>query len=80
MKTILLYYMLGLTGWAAFGAYFALHSTVSETSAIAVFLVFLITQVFIVSRAWLRVAFLAAQKNFLEISNPTIEPSADRPA
>jgi hypothetical protein len=69
-KTVLLYYLLGLTGWAAFGAYFALHFAFSETTAAAVILAFLITQAFIVSRAWLRIAFLAAQKNFLETSNP----------
>jgi hypothetical protein len=69
-KTLFLYYLLGLTGWAAFGVYFAFQSALSETSAIAVILAFLITQAFIASRAWLRVAFLAAQKNFLESSTP----------
>jgi len=70
LKTVILYYLLGLTGWAAFGAYFALHFAFSETSAAAVILAFLMTQAFIASRAWLRIAFLAAQKNFLELSNP----------
>jgi hypothetical protein len=70
IKTTILYYLLGLTGWAAFGVYYALHFAFSETSAVTVALAFLITQAFIASRAWLRVAFLAAQKSFLESSNP----------
>ncbi len=70
LKTVILYYLLGLTGWAAIGGYFALHFAFSETTAAAVILAFLITQAFIASRAWLRIAFLAAQKNFLESSNP----------
>jgi hypothetical protein len=79
LKTLLLYYMLGLTGWAAFGAYLALHSTFSETSAAAAVLGFLITQVFIASRAWLRVAYQAAQKDFLAASSPGMETSTDLP-
>jgi hypothetical protein len=70
LKTIFLYYLLGLTGWAAFGVYFALQSALRETAAVAVCLGFLITQAFIASRAWLRIVYLAAQKNFLESANP----------
>jgi hypothetical protein len=70
LKTVFLYYLLGLTGWAAFAVYFALQSTFSKTSAVAVILGFLIAQLFIASRAWLRVAYQAAQKNFLESSIP----------
>ena len=79
LKSILLYYLLGLTGWAAFGVYLAIHSRFSETSAAAVFLGFLITQVFIASRAWLRVAYQAAQKDFLESSIPGMQASANLP-
>ncbi|OGD21890.1 MAG: hypothetical protein A2W03_10920 [Candidatus Aminicenantes bacterium RBG_16_63_16] len=79
LKSILLYYMLGLTGWAAFGACLAIHSRFSETSAFAVFLGFLITQAFIASRAWLRVAYQAAQKDFLESSIPGMQASANLP-
>lgn len=69
LKTIFLYYLLGLTGWAAFGIYLMLQSTFPKTSVVAVVLGFLITQVFIASRAWLRIAYQASQKNFLESSN-----------
>jgi len=79
LKTLLLYYLLGLTGWAAFGVYLALQSTFSKTSAIVVFLGFLIAQVFIASRAWLRVAYQAAQKDFLAASSPGMETPANLP-
>jgi hypothetical protein len=72
-------YLLGLTGWAAFAVYLAVQSTFSKTSVIAVILCFLIAQLFIASRAWLRVAFQAAQKDFLEAANPGLETSANLP-
>jgi len=79
LKTVFLYYLLGLTGWAAFAVYLAVQSTFSKTSVIAVILCFLIAQLFIASRAWLRVAFQAAQKDFLEATNPGLETSANLP-
>jgi hypothetical protein len=79
LKTVVLYYLLGLTGWAAFVVYLAVQSTFPKTSAVAVFLGFLIAQLFIASRAWLRIAYLAAQKNFLESSSPGLETSANLP-
>ncbi len=79
LKTVVLYYLLGLTGWAAMAVYLGLQSTFSKTTAAAVILGFLITQVFVAGRAWLRVAFQAAQKDFLESSLPAMETSANLP-
>jgi hypothetical protein len=66
IKTLGLYYLLGLTGWAALAAYLAFQSAYSKTSAVALLLNLLTAQVFIASRAWLRVAYQASQKNLLE--------------
>lgn len=81
LKTLLLYYLLGLTGWAALAAYLVLQSAFSKTSTGAVLLGFLIAQAFIASRAWLRVAYQAAQKDFMESANqPLSENRRDQAA
>ena len=79
LKTVVLYYLLGLTGWAAFGIYLALRAAVPGTTTAAVIVGFLIAQAFLASRAWLRVAFLAAQKDFLESAVPGLETAASLP-
>jgi hypothetical protein len=65
-KTLALYYLLGLTALATFGLYMGVQSAFAKTSALAVLLGFLIFQVFVLTRAWIHVAFLAAQKSFFE--------------
>jgi hypothetical protein len=67
-KTLALYYMLGLTALATFAIYLALQSAFAKTSVLAVLLGFLVVQAFIVSRAWIWIAYLAAQKSFFEFA------------
>ncbi len=62
--TLALYYLLLITGAVIFLVYWGIHSRVPTDSVGAIWLAFLIGQAFIVSRGWLKVAFLAAQLNF----------------
>jgi hypothetical protein len=71
VKTLVLYYLLGLTGWAALAAYLALQSTFSKTSAVALVTGFLIAQVFIASRAWLKIAYQSAEKDLWQSASQT---------
>jgi hypothetical protein len=66
LKTFGLYYLLGLTGWVILTAYLAIHSAYACQSTAMVIIGFLISQVFLASRAWLKIAYQAAQKNLLE--------------
>jgi len=59
--TLGLYYLLGVTGLAIFAAWRLVIHAVPVTTAAAVWGVFLLTQVFIFSRAWLQLAYQSAQ-------------------
>jgi hypothetical protein len=59
--TLGLYYLLGLTGWVIFAAWKVLYSVLPMSSVGTVWVGFLLTQLFIVSRGWLRIAYQAAQ-------------------
>jgi len=59
--TLALYYLLGLTGAAAFLVYRLLEGTFSRTSFPEVLLGFGLVQIFIGLRGWLKVATLAAE-------------------
>ncbi|MGB7296895.1 MAG: hypothetical protein WBC70_15025 [Candidatus Aminicenantales bacterium] len=59
-----LYYILLITGFAILLVYWTVQSRISTGSVAAIWLAFLIGQVFIISRGWLRIAFLAAQLNY----------------
>ena len=59
--TLLLYGLLGLTGLAMFGAYFGLHRLLAGETTAAIVSGFLLTQIFIAARGWLKVAFQAAE-------------------
>jgi len=61
LKTLSLYYVLGLVGWVALIFYKLLGSTFPRTSTAAVVAGFLLAQVFIASRGWLKVAYQASQ-------------------
>jgi hypothetical protein len=63
-RTSALYYLLLITGIFLFGIYVALKSIIPSDSLAAVILGFLLSQVFIVSRGWLRIAFQQAQLVF----------------
>jgi hypothetical protein len=62
--TLALYYLLLITGAAIFLVYWGVQSRVSTGSPAAIWLAFLIGQAFIISRAWLKVAFQAGQLSF----------------
>ena len=62
--TLALYYILLITGLAVFLVYWGIHSRISTSSPATIWLAFLIGQVFIMSRAWLKIAFQAAQLSF----------------
>ena len=57
--TLVLYYLLGITGWAMLAAYLALDRLLPGSgTAIGAFL---LAQVFIAGRGWLKIAYQAAQ-------------------
>lgn len=60
-KTLALYYLLGLAGWASFLLYKVLDSAFPQTSTATIAVGFLLAQVFIASRGWLKIAYQAAQ-------------------
>jgi hypothetical protein len=60
-KTLSLYYLLLVTGGVLFVGYWVLKSLIPSHSLFAIFLVFIVCQLFIASRAWLKVAFQSAQ-------------------
>ncbi len=59
--TLLLYYLLGITGWAMLAAYLVLHRLFPGATTGAVVSGFLLTQAFIAGRGWLKIAYQAAQ-------------------
>jgi len=68
-KTLTLYYLLGLTGLAAFLIYWGIRSTFQAGSSGTIWLAFIISQLFIASRGWLRVAFQAGQLRFFTLES-----------
>jgi len=62
--TLALYYVLLVTGLVMFLVYWGIHSRISCGSAVTIGLAFLIGQVFVISRGWLRVVCQAAEIAF----------------
>ncbi len=62
--TLALYYLLLITGVVIFLVYWGVHSRVSTGSLAALWLAFLIGQVFVISRGWLKIAFQASQLSY----------------
>lgn len=60
-RTALLYALLSLTGWAIFAAYLGLDGMLRKATGGAFVPAFLLGQLLIAGRGWLRVAFAAAQ-------------------
>jgi hypothetical protein len=60
-KALALYYLLGLTGWAAFLVYLKIQSTFAKSSELPIFLGFIIAQLYIGFRGWLKTAYQAGQ-------------------
>jgi hypothetical protein len=71
--TLGLYYLLGLTGLAISLAYLGVKSIIGATTAAGILAVFLITQVYIAGRGWLRAAYQAGQLEMFTNSGPTGE-------
>jgi hypothetical protein len=69
VKTLALYYLLGLTGVAAFLIYWGIRSTFSAGSSGTIWLAFFISQLYIASRSWLRIAFQAGQLRFFTLES-----------
>ncbi|MFQ6082672.1 MAG: hypothetical protein ACE5WD_04845 [Candidatus Aminicenantia bacterium] len=63
-QTLALYYSLLFAGLILFGIYFALKQLIPVDSLVTIVVLLFIQQIFIASRGWLKIAFLAAQLRF----------------
>jgi hypothetical protein len=63
-KTLALYYLLVLTGVIFLLFYLIFNSIIPQYSFITILIIFIIQQFFILSRAWLKIAFMASQLLF----------------
>jgi hypothetical protein len=72
--TLGLYYLLGLTGLAIFGAWRLLNSAIPAAATAAVLAAFVLAQVFIAGRGWLKVAYQSAQLAVSRTHRPEGEP------
>ncbi len=63
-KTLALYYLLVVTGVILFGIFWALNSMIPSHTLFNILIVFIIGQLFIASRGWIKVAFQAAQLKY----------------
>jgi len=63
-KTLGIYYLLVLTGIVIIGIYWLLRQVIPDYSLLTILITFIIYQLFIASRGWLKVAFQAAQLSF----------------
>ena len=63
-KTLILYYLILITGLAIFGIYWVLQKMVPTQTLLPILIAFLIGQIFILSRGWLKIALQAAQLHF----------------
>jgi hypothetical protein len=60
-RTLLLYYLMILTSLICFGVFLILNSLIPSSVFTTVLIVFVIQQLFIASRGWLRMAVLSGQ-------------------
>lgn len=63
-KTLILYYLVLITGLAIFGIYWVVQKMVPTQTLLPILIAFLIGQIFILSRGWLKIALQAAQLHF----------------
>ncbi|HUU52773.1 MAG TPA: hypothetical protein VMW92_07075 [Candidatus Heimdallarchaeota archaeon] len=63
-KTSILYYLVLITGLAIFGIYWIVQKMVPTQTLLLILVAFLIGQIFILSRGWLKIALQAAQLHF----------------
>jgi hypothetical protein len=64
IKTLLLYYSMLITGAVIFGVYWIVQKMVPTQTLLPILIAFLIGQIFILSRGWLKIALQAAQLHF----------------
>ncbi len=65
-RTLILYYLILITGLILFSVYWFIQKMVPTQSLLFILLAFLIGQVFILSRGWLQIALQAAQYHFFD--------------
>jgi hypothetical protein len=63
-ETLGLYYLFVLTGLALIGVYWLLKSVLPFSSAVAILIMFLVYQIFIISHGWVKIAFQAGQLSY----------------
>lgn len=63
-KTLGIYYLLVLTGIILIGIYWLLRQVIPDYTFLTILITFIIYQLFIASRGWVKVAFQAAQLSF----------------
>jgi hypothetical protein len=63
-KTIILYYLVLITGVVIFGIYWIVQKMIPTQTLLPILLAFLVGQIFILSRGWLKIALQAAQLHF----------------
>jgi hypothetical protein len=63
-KTLILYYLMLIAGLIIFGIYWVLQKMVPTQTLLPILIAFLIGQIFILSRGWLKIALQAAQLHF----------------
>ncbi len=63
-KTLILYYLMLITGLIFFGAYWVVQKMVPAQTLLPILIAFLIGQIFIFSRGWLKIALQAGQLRF----------------
>jgi hypothetical protein len=81
-RTLGLYYLLGVMGLAIFALWRLVAGGIPATTTSAVWLVFLLTQLFIASRGWLQTAYQSAQLTNFRTHSPyaAAAPAVETPA
>ena len=70
-RTLILYYLVLITGLAIFGIYWIVQKMVPTQTLLPILIAFLIGQIFILSRGWVKVGLQAAQMVFFQATRPT---------
>lgn len=76
-STLAIYYIFMLTAAAVFILYLLVQKTVKTHALLPILFAFIIGQIFILSRGWVKVGLQAAQMNFFHLAAPpqkTVEP------
>ncbi len=63
-KTVILYYLVLITGVVIFGIYWIVQKMIPTQTLLPILVAFLVGQIFILSRGWLKIVLQAAQLHF----------------